>query len=130
MDTDLARQQAIGIRTAEREGRTLDPGLVALLVVQHLGLETLLFGPSEIHSEEHLRPILGLGSPRSGVNRDDGVLRVVLPAEELLDFRRLDLPLQLVQVALQVVGNGLPFLGPFNERPNLFLPVVEVLNEI
>jgi len=130
MDTDLTRQQAIGMRTAEREGRALDPGLVALLVVKHLGLETLLFGPSEIHSEEHLRPILRLGSPRSGVNRDDGVLRVVLPAEELLDFRRLDLLLQLVQVALQVVRNGLPFFGPFNERPNLFLPVVEVLNEI
>jgi len=33
-------------------------------------------------------------------------------------------------VVLQIVGNGFPFLGPFNERSNLFLAVVEVLNEI
>jgi hypothetical protein len=64
------------------------------------------------------------------VNRDDGVLRVVLPTEKLLDFRSFDLLLQLVQVALQIVGNGFPFLGPADERPNLFLSVIEVLNEI
>jgi len=64
------------------------------------------------------------------VNRDDGVLRVVLPTEKLLDFRGLDFLLQLVQVLLQIVGNGLPFLGPLNERSNLFLTIVEMLNEI
>jgi hypothetical protein len=33
-------------------------------------------------------------------------------------------------VGLQIVGNRLTLLGPFDERPKFFLPVLEMLDEI
>src|SRR5262249_39004666 len=44
----------------------------------------------EIHAEEHLGPVLRLEAARARVNLDDGVARVVLAAEELLQLERIE----------------------------------------
>jgi hypothetical protein len=64
------------------------------------------------------------------VNRHDGVLRVVLASEKLLDFGRVDLFLQPIEMFLEVLGNRLPFFSPLDERAHLLLAVVEMPNEI
>ncbi len=54
-------------------------------------LKPRFFGPAEVHAQEHLGEVLGVGSTRVGLDRDDGVARVVLAREEgvLLEARQL-----------------------------------------
>jgi hypothetical protein len=56
-------------------------------------------GPLEVHPQEHLGPVGGLGAARAGADRKDGVLRVVLAAEQE------ERPLAL---ELRGQGGGLP----------------------
>jgi hypothetical protein len=54
----------------------------------------------------------------------------VLPREELLDLRLLDLVLPLVQVGLEVAFDALPFPGPLDEGSGLLLAVPELLDDV
>ena len=60
------------------------PGLVAGLQVDHLALEAAALGPAQVHAQQHLGPVLRLGAAGAGMDRDDGVLAIVLAAEHLL----------------------------------------------
>jgi hypothetical protein len=59
------------------------------------------------------------------MNRDDRVLAIVLAAEHLLRLAGIDLHGELVEGAVQVVGDGLPRLCPFDED----VQIVESLAE-
>ncbi len=48
--------------------RPVDARLVALLVVDHLGLIASSLAPAHVHAEQHLRPVFGVGSAGSGVD--------------------------------------------------------------
>ena len=47
------------------------PGLLALLLVDDLGLEPMALGPAEVHPEEHLGPVGRLGAAGAGADRED-----------------------------------------------------------
>jgi hypothetical protein len=64
------------------------------------------------------------------MNTHDGVLGVVLPAEQFLDLGGLDVLLQLPEMRLEIFGDRLALLGPFDEGADLLLAVVEMLDEI
>ena len=53
------------------------PGLVTVLDVVDLGVETVALCPSGVHAEQHLCPILALGAAGAGVDRRDRVRGVV-----------------------------------------------------
>ena len=50
----------------------------------------LLFCPSRIHSQEHARPVLGIGPPDTAFQREDGVVLVVFVRKENLEMHRID----------------------------------------
>jgi hypothetical protein len=49
------------------------------------------------------------------MDRDDGVLAIVLPAEHLLGLAGLDFSAELVEPAREIVGDRLPGLRPLDE---------------
>ncbi len=67
---------AVGIGPADGQRGALNAGLIPREQIQRLYLKSLLFGPSHIHAQQHLRPVLRLGSAGSGMDREDGVARV------------------------------------------------------
>ena len=82
------------------------------VVVDDLGPEAVARGPAEIHPEEHLGPVRGLGAARTGADRQDRAVAVVvageqqqrpLPREVLL--QRRDVTVQL-GLELRVRGIG------------------------
>ena len=77
----LAPQVAERVVARDAEARAVDPGLVALLVVDDLGLEAAALAPAQVHAQEHLRPVLRVVAARARVDADDGV-RVVDGARE------------------------------------------------
>ena len=71
--------------------------------------------PAQIHPEHHLRPVLGLGTAGPGMNADDGVIKIILSAQHLLE-------LKLRHLLLNPPGALLKILRP---RP-LLPPLVPV----
>lgn len=81
VDSNLAAQVAIGVIAADCEGDPFDAGFLAVLCVEQLHLVAPLFGPAQIHSQQHLGPVTGLGPAGPGVDRDNRVAGVVVSAE-------------------------------------------------
>lgn len=54
----------------------------------------------------------------------------MLAAEQFLKLGRLDFLLPLVEVRGELVGDVLAFVGPVDERRDLFLTVVELFDEL
>ena len=68
----------------------LDARLVAFLNVHDLNVaEAVVFAPTFVHAQEHLRPIARLRATRAAVHGDERVGLIVLAGEELLEFKFL-----------------------------------------
>ena len=80
---------AVRMVARQEEGGALDPRLVAVLPLDELhGVPVPVREPG-VHPEEHLGPVLGLRAAGPGVDRRDGVQRVVLAGEHPLEFDRV-----------------------------------------
>jgi hypothetical protein len=83
--------------------------------------------PAEVHPQEHLGPVGGLGPARAGADRHDRVLRVVLAREQ--EQRPLPVELQRERIGFAGdVGFGVGVRGVGEERLEL-LQVVDALLE-
>ena len=60
------------------------------------GLEPLRLGPHQVHPQEHLGPVAGLGAAGPGVDGHEGVAVVVGPAEHRPQLERLEVGLGLL----------------------------------
>ena len=58
----------------------LMPALLALQLVDDLGLEAMTLGPPEVHPQQHLGPVGRLGAAGARADGDDGVGLVVVAA--------------------------------------------------
>ena len=77
MDAGFRRKIAIGVLADHVKRNRLDSGFFTVLIIEHLRLEAILLGPSQIHPHEHLSPVLCLGSAGAGMDIDDSVELVV-----------------------------------------------------
>ena len=90
VDPDLAAQVPVGVIALYGERDALDARLLAGLDVEDLGSETSLLAPAQVHAEEHLRPVTGVGPPRARIDRYDGRVLVVLAVQQAAELRLLD----------------------------------------
>ena len=67
----LGRQEPVGVLAVDREGRRLDAGLGALLDLLEVGLQAAPLGPAQVHAQQHLGPVLGVGAALARVDRHD-----------------------------------------------------------
>ncbi len=82
MDASLGAQPAIGPAPVHCHGHALEASLLAFLLVEDLGREAMPFGPAQVHPQEHLGPVGGLGAPGAGTDREQGRPIVVLAGEQ------------------------------------------------
>ena len=82
MDAALGAQPAVRPAALDLDGRALDAGLVAFLAVDDLGLEPMPLRPAQVHPQEHLGPVGGLGAAGARADGQDGVAIVVLAGEQ------------------------------------------------
>ena len=84
MHAVLALQVAVGILTAlHLHSDALDAGLVAVQQVGDGHLVSMLFGPTHVHTHQHLRPVLGLSAAGAAVNLHHAVHGVFLLAQHV-----------------------------------------------
>ena len=60
--------------------------------LEHVDRVAVLLGPSQVHPEQHLGPVLRLGAARAGLDVEERVVRVHLAGEHPAELERLDLP--------------------------------------
>ncbi len=79
---------AVGSGAGEPQGHRFDPRLLAFAFFQVFDLEAATFRPAHVHARQNLRPVLGLGAARPGVDFHIGVVLVGLAGEQGSSFRR------------------------------------------
>ena len=82
VDAALGGEEAVGVLAAGDEGRRLQARLLPRRGLLHLDLEAAPLGPAQVHPQQDLGPVLGVGAAGAGVDGDDGVAGVVLAAEQ------------------------------------------------
>ena len=82
MDAALGAQVAVGVAAVDGDGRALDAGLLALQLVEDLGPGSVALGPAQVHAQEHLGPVGGLGAAGAGADGQDRVALVVRTREQ------------------------------------------------
>ena len=93
MDAALGPRVSEGVAAGDLDSGALDPRLFASHDVDDVCLEAALVRPAQVHSEEHLCPILRVGAARAGMDCEYRVAAVVLAGEgegqlHLPQFRR------------------------------------------
>src|ERR1700759_3007572 len=110
-DAALGSEEAVGVLAAGDEGRRLEAGLLPRRGLRHLDVEAAPFGPAQVHAQEDLGPVLGVGAAGAGVDGDDGVAGVVLAAEEARLFELGQARLDRRQLTLEFALDLDVFLG-------------------
>jgi hypothetical protein len=82
VDAALRPEPAIRAAAVDRHGHALEAGLLALLLVDDLGREAVALSPAQVHPQEHLSPVGGLGAARTGTDRQQRGTVVVLTGEQ------------------------------------------------
>jgi hypothetical protein len=89
MYPDFRLHQAVNIFAINLESHGLDARTLAFQPIRNRRLETAALRPSQIHTQQHLRPILALRTARAGMYGDDGAASVVLAGEQHGRFQAL-----------------------------------------
>jgi hypothetical protein len=118
-------EQSEGVLSIHTKRRGLDARFFSgLIVIQH-GLEALSLSPSEIHAHEHLGPVLRVYAARAGMNRDDGVARIIFAGEEGFGLDAIDELLQACDFALQVAVNAFTLANQLEVRADIIDPTYQ-----
>src|SRR5262249_24091717 len=86
MHACLGGQQTVRIIALDSKRRRFYACLASSLFVEYLDLESFSLGPAEVHTKKHLGKILGISSAGAGLDRADGVIRIVLAGKQAFDL--------------------------------------------
>ena len=91
VDAAFGLEKAKGIFAPHPDRGALDSRLVSRLEIDDCRLEPPAFRPPEVHSQKHLGPVLGLGSPGPGMDLDNGRAVGVFVGENFFKLELVDL---------------------------------------
>lgn len=104
---DLGAQPAEGVLALDVHGGALDAGDLALGQLDDSGVEAVLVGPAQVHAQQHVGPVLGLGAAGAGLDVQVGVVRVHLAAEHAAELQLLEDLAQTLDFVGDVVDGAL-----------------------
>jgi hypothetical protein len=106
---DLSTQPTKGVLTFDMDGRTFDPGHFAGGQLHDGRLETAFISPTQVHAQQHVGPVLRLGTARAGLDIQIGVVGVHLVAEHTAKFKLFQRCAQALDFSGNVIDGGLIF---------------------
>ena len=77
MHAAFAGEHTVGVFAFDLDRGGFDAGFFAGGGIEDRGAKTFLFGPAQIHAQEHFGPVLRFGAAGAGLYGDDGVEAVV-----------------------------------------------------
>jgi hypothetical protein len=110
----LCAQVAVSVGSGHGERRAVDSRFVARLVVDDVRAVAAALAPAQVHAQQDLRPVFGVGAAGAGMDADDGVRVIDRPRQHALELclahARVELdglPFELRQGAIAFVGDEL-----------------------
>ena len=82
----LALQIAIGLRAADDQRRVIDAGLLVVLSIEQFDRVIVLLRPADVHPQQHLGPIVGVGAAGPGMDFEIAIVAVGLAREQAFEF--------------------------------------------
>ena len=111
MHAVLGLEPAVSVAAFDLDSGRLDAGLLATSLLDVVDLEAVLLGPSHIHAQQHVGPILALGTAGAGVHFEIGIVGVGLTAKQRLKLAARNLRLKLAQRRFRFGDDLLVVLG-------------------
>ena len=96
-------QVAVGVATFDLDRAALDPGFLPFGEFVHGHLHAVVFCPAGVHAQQHLGPVLGVGTTGASIDAENGTLFVVFAAEQTLQFPPVEPLSQLAQTVLSLL---------------------------
>ena len=112
----LGAEQPVRVFSLDQERGGLDAGFLARRRLEQLDVEPAPLGPSHLHAQQHLRPVLGVGAAGPGVDRDQRVARVVGTGEQALLLELLEALLHAADLLLELARHLGVLLGELGQR--------------
>src|SRR5438445_253805 len=109
------------------EGGALQARLLTARLVDDLGLETASLGPLEVHTHQHLDPVLRLHRTLADRDGDDGVVVGVGVGEEKVELVRAELVLDRRALLLDLRLELRIALGQLVQLPEVTGPPLEAV---
>ena len=120
MDAGFLAEMPVREIPLNPHGDAFQAGFFARHGIQDFRLISFALGVSQVHAEEHLRPVLRLGSSGAGMNREQRVAAVILFEEQGLKLRLFKVRCQGCQGALEISADVLSFRGQLGQNLDLF----------
>ena len=102
---------ALGVGAADLDRRRFDAGAFAGALFEPFHLAAVVFGPPDIHAQQNLGPVLGLGAAGPGMDLEITVIGVGFARQQALELALGDFGAELLQVGLGLGDDGLVALG-------------------
>ena len=125
MDSGFLAKVPKGVIAIDPNGDALNPGFFPRHGIEDLCLIALAFGIPQVHAEEHLRPILRLGSPRSRMDGEQGAAAVVLLEEQTLQLGLFKALGQRGQGTVELCADVLSFCRQLGQDLDFFLLILQ-----
>ena len=87
MDAAFGLAPAVGVGAEDAHRCRLDAGLLARAFLDPLDLVAVALGPANVHADQHLGPVLALGTAGAGVGLEVAVVAVGLAREQRIEAR-------------------------------------------
>src|SRR5579863_4319430 len=121
--TGLGAQPAVGVLALHFHTRALDTGNLPGAHVDDLAAQAARRTPAQIHAQQHLRPILGLGAARPRLNVEESAVRVHLAAKHALELEMPDLVLEALDRLGDAAGGAVD-LADVAGQPRALAPQI------
>ena len=116
MHPNLGLQHAVSVLSVDLEGGGFDPGAVPLQAIGDHRLHVVPFRPAQVHPQQHLRPILTLGSAGARMDSDNGVLGIVFARQQHAVFELFQACRERLHLALNLARDILALARELEQR--------------
>lgn len=127
MHAGLRREQPVCVLAGHGECRAFYAGFLAWLFVDQFSLKAVALRPTQIHPQQHSRPILGVGSASARVYGYYRIAGVVGPGQQHLRLGFFDLAFEPLDDSLQFLKGSLIFGREFQEDGGIFDVTLELI---
>ena len=100
--TNLRAQPAKSILARHLHSGTLNTSHITSRALHQLRLKTLIVSPAQIHTQQHLRPVLRLSAARARLNIQVGIVRIHLTAKHTAKLQLSQLRLKAGNLSLHL----------------------------
>jgi hypothetical protein len=105
MNPALRSQITVSVQPRDRDRDVLDSCLVAIHLIDDIRFVTAIFGPAQIHPQQHRGPISSIHAARAGVQCDQRIATIVRTGEH-----------QIKLAAIEFMLNRFDFGGEFRRH--------------